>query len=82
MMGKETAFPLRLNPNDRKIQVGGSDLPGGPDTYRALSSPLDSFLSQSYLHHLTGPDIVPGGARMKAAFLDCSSHSKAFNGFH
>lgn len=70
-MCKETTFRLRINPSDRKVRVGGSDLPGGPNTCRALSSPREDFLSWSYLHRLTGPDVVPGGARTKAAFLGC-----------
>lgn len=70
-MCKETNFRLRMNPSDRKVRVGGSDLPGGPNTCRALSSPCEDFLSWSYLHRLTGPDVVPGGAQTKAAFLGC-----------
>lgn len=72
MMCKETAFPLSISPSDHKVQVGGSDLPGGPSTCRALSSPLENFLLQSYLHYLTGPDIVSSGGWTKTAFLDCS----------
>ena len=41
-----------------KVQVGRSDPPSGPNTYKPLSSALWNFLSWSCLHHAAGPGIA------------------------
>lgn len=47
--------------------MGRSDLPSDPDTHEA--PPFWNFVSWSYLHHLTGSDVVPGRAWTKVLSL-------------